>query len=392
MVNVCDGCGNSVRYILTEARDYYGYGNDPLFCANCVTECGWCEYAFRDIADHYYRCSECGDGFCPDADYNWCDECESRQCESCYCTECESASVRPYHYRPHYMPKGVFGKGNPLLGVELEVGGDTRTIVDVVHRFDDSEHHVYMKHDGSIVGVEVVTHPMTLDYAQAYPFARMVDMLATEGCYVEHPSMEYGLHVHVSRNGFYSPIHAMRWLMFIYRNECDITNRIARRYSEEWAPFNEPMRGELRNKAISPSHDSRYAAVNCTGDRTYELRFSAATLKPSEFYASIEFAHASVVYTSTLSVGDMYAGGALSWDMFAEWVAERENTYPALAGVSVDPRVAERRRSAAQAWADAIADMAADFDSPDEQCNGWRHGWDNWEVASECPLCNMEGN
>ena len=317
----CDNCGatESDDLSLNIAADVFSYpGRIRVFCDDCVGWCDTCCESYRDYSDHLSRyCDYCDTYYCPDADYEYCEDCDEIRCTDCGpCTRCHSA-IRQYSYRPHsYRPKGDFSN-SVLMGLELEVDGDQSDIVDAVHKYDDDESHIYLKHDGSIDGVELVTHPMTLDWAMQYPFGDLVRTIENHG---GRASNACGLHIHVSRNAFKrGSSHAMRWLMFLYRNAENITDYVARRESNQWAAWTKPRHRELFRKATGVHRGERYVAVNCNNGRTYELRFFASTLDETELLASLQFADASVEYTRALSAGDV-AAGALRWHRFATWL------------------------------------------------------------------------
>lgn len=304
---------------------------------------------------HFLTCSACGDGIsedCYDAgNYNYCGDCDAYFCaycdcdrshyednddDYCGCSECREARgdsgsrIRPWDWRPPvWRPKGNY-PAEPLLGLELEVGGSQSRIVQAVTQFDSDEHHVYMKYDGSIDGVELVTHPATLAWSRDYVWSEILGALRVAGSTVNDG---YGLHIHVSRNAFregrkQSATHQMSWLMFLYRHVFQL-EQLARRRSDQWASFRAPAKGELRNKAlIAPFHEDRYVAVNCNNTRTFELRFFKSTLDYTELMAALEFADASVHYTRSITTSDILRSNALTWQHFADWVAERD--YPHL--------------------------------------------------------------
>ncbi|MFM8798696.1 MAG: amidoligase family protein [Fluviibacter sp.] len=200
---------------------------------------------------------------------------------------------------------------------------------------DDSENHLYMKRDGSIEGVEIVSHPATLDWSRDYPYGKLLRELRKNNCHVDDG---YGLHVHVSRNAFRgvtnsSAAHQMSWLIFLYRN-VEALEHLARRSSERWASFRKPRKGELRHKALHVDDSSRYVAVNCNNERTYELRFFASTLVERELRAALEFADASVAYTKRIKTHDILRGNALSWDKFSDWASD--HNYPNLTAEMAD--------------------------------------------------------
>lgn len=280
-------------------------------------------------------CYRCDDTF-EYIDGYYCDSCDERHCENC--GECEScddddygraAGVHEWNYRPSpYRPKGEYPQ-RALMGVELEVGGRARSIVAAVRGIDAHEDHLYMKEDGSISGVEIVTHPMTLEWSKSFDFEGLLSGLRYAGSYVEDG---YGLHVHVSRNAFRrggkrSSQHAMTWLMFLYRN-AEQVQELARRTESRWAKFSAPRTGELARKANldRPDVDSdRYVAVNCNNTRTYELRFFRSTLSVQEFRAAIEFADASVEYTRAIKTADVLTGNGLTFGHFAQWLGQDDD-------------------------------------------------------------------
>ncbi|SIC52359.1 Putative amidoligase enzyme [Mycobacteroides abscessus subsp. abscessus] len=291
-------------------------------CVACGDE-GEEDHAFYCLYCREWRCNECG---CCE-DFGPCADDDDDDCS-------RDERVHGYSYRPYlFRPKGNY-PSHALLGVELEVGGDQSDIADVVESIDPGEDHLYMKEDGSISGVEIVTHPMTLQWARQYQFAELLNRLRDEACYVDEG---YGLHIHVSRNAFQrggkqSASHQMMWLLFMYRNVSDL-EKLARRTSSQWAAFVKPMPGELARKAQSIRSEPRYVAVNCNNEKTFELRFFMSTLDHVEFYAALEFADASVRYTHSIALQDVLRGKALTWRHFTEWV-KRHNYKHLLAEIT----------------------------------------------------------
>ncbi|MEX7474497.1 amidoligase enzyme [Mycobacterium adipatum] len=290
------------------------------------TRCDSCDEAVDESTGTYcesygvWNCEDCGSCSCEDCDPDETPERDSR--------------IHDWSYRPRkFRPKGNY-PSEVLLGVELEVGGDESDIADVVESFDPCEDHLYMKLDGSISGVEIVTHPMTLAWARDYPFGSILGGLRSAGCEVDSG---YGLHIHVSRNAFQrmgkqSAAHQMVWLLFMYRN-VDELERLARRSSDRWASFKKPVAGELARKAQTVQPDDRYVAVNCNNAKTFELRFFGSTLQETEFNAALEFADASVQYTRNLSTHQVVHEDAITWRSFVTWV-ERQDYRNLLAEIS----------------------------------------------------------
>lgn len=237
--------------------------------------------------------------------------------------------IQSWDYRPEkFRARGHHGR-NPLMGIELEVGGPRQPIAEIVTRVNSGTGHLYMKDDGSIDGVEIVTHPMTLAWARRFPFGPLLKELRGPG----HVTDGYGLHIHIARDSFrrcgkQSAAHQMIWLLFIYRNSVELV-KLARRKSDRWASFRTPYPGELARKAqVQPTDEDRYVAVNCSNADTFELRFFRSTLKRTEFYAALEFADASVRYTMAITSRDVLHSNAISWPHFVAWVCNHR--YPNL--------------------------------------------------------------
>lgn len=295
-----------------------------------IRHCEYCSDEINIYEDEYHSCSSCDNYRCLD-----CGECECWEDHDDDDYRRSDSRVHSYDYRPHFWtPKGEFPM-RPLMGVELEVHNDYNVdvIPDTVESIDPSASHLFVKEDGSLSsGLEIVSHPATLEWTRTYPWQDLLSQLQAEGC--ESPD-GYGLHVHVSRNAFRrqgkrSPTHQLTWLLFLHRNPLEL-QALARRADDQWASFRKPPRGELLRKAHA--HDgfgggNRYVAVNCNNQRTYELRFFKSTLDYGEFMAAVEFADASVEYTRTLKTADILQGQALTWPHFTEWAERHE--YPHL--------------------------------------------------------------
>lgn len=299
---------------------------------NTYTDCIDCGYSF-DTDDQgstaacgcCWRCDDCGSVYSGDSDDGDDYDDDGRNFGT--------GRIYSYDYRPSsFRPKGDYPSA-PLMGVELEVGGNGRDISSMVANHDPSENHLYCKYDGSIDGVEIVTHPMTLDWARGYDFEGLLRNLRSVGATAGDG---YGLHVHVSRNAFrragkHSSSHQMSWLMFMYRNSAEL-ELLARRRASRWASFRKPAKGELKEKAIQHqgTHHDRYVAVNCQNDKTYELRFFQSTVDATEFNAAMEFADASVEYTRGLDTSKVLRSNALAWSRFEDYVMSNEQRYPSL--------------------------------------------------------------
>jgi hypothetical protein len=308
---------------------------DGEVCPQCVRryyrECERCEQlseATFVAADGTVICDECVE------DYWTCDGCcelidSGNYCDSCQCDEDCSAGglVNGYNYKP--TPQ-FYGSGALYCGLELEVSAEQGQLCD---NAETAIGHLggvgYLKEDGSIngdtgYGFEIVTHPMSYDWAiEHFPWQMLTD-LEQAGC----TAAGNGLHVHVSRAGFETPSHVYRWMKFLYRNQRQVTI-LARRVSDHWAAFDEWDRRQVKNYAKG-AKGARYRAINTQNTDTFELRVFASSLRPQQVKAALGLAAASVEYTRNLAVTDIVWSGGWEWSGFVTWL-HRHALYAPLA-------------------------------------------------------------
>lgn len=256
-----------------------------------------------------------------------------------------------YDYRPHFR---LHGEGPVFFGIELEVSSDNSyNTLDYIR--GEVGQLAYLKSDGSVDGFELVTHPMSYDWAmEHFPWDMLPKLRSRYDCRVR--LSENGMHIHVSRAGFDGAAHLFRWMKFIYRNELDVS-RIARRSSNQWAQFHREVRSgqiyhaknELRHRLNKkhmeltggyrganfeedPTAYGRYHAINTQNQETLEMRMFASTLNPAKAKRSLQLAAASVEYTRQLRSHDVIRGG-WTWGAFTDWLADDLNAsrYPELA-------------------------------------------------------------
>lgn len=154
-----------------------------------------------------------------------------------------SFQLLSYGYKPSPLWKGGEGEepGLAYYGMEIEIScGRLDTMAWAAENFGTDL--VYLKHDGSVRGFEMVTHPMTFPWALEHFPWNYLSELRGRGCSIEPENN--GIHVHVSRSGFSGDAHTLRWFKLLYRNKENVT-RIARRNSS-WGTFSTThQRGQL---------------------------------------------------------------------------------------------------------------------------------------------------
>lgn len=304
----CDNCGCE----LTKDTVYHFDGS--YFCSECLDDstcicehCGdriWadensgtdsfvlCECCYDN---HYTTCESCGRiihqdyaNYDDDDDYPYCDDCYNR---------INTSSIHDYGYKPDPL---FFGEGNRYFGVELEIdegGKDSENADQLLFCANIEDEHIYIKSDGSLNdGMEIVTHPMTLDYHKTEMHWDSLCDKAIHLGYRSHKTTTCGLHIHINRSTFgdsrdmqdecisrvlyFVEHHWAELLKFSRRTEYTM-NKWAARYGYKNSPkdiLNHAKKGE----------NGRYACVNITNWNTIEFRMFRGTLKLNTIIATLE--------------------------------------------------------------------------------------------------------
>lgn len=173
-----------------------------------------------------------------------------------YCSECyhdirDHDSIHDYGYKPEPV---FYGDSSRYFGLELEIDGagkDCENADSLLNIANESDEHIYIKSDGSLdEGMELVTHPMSLDYHKSFCWEDIVRKAVYLG-YRSHQTNTCGLHIHVNRDSlgdtrdeqeevisrilYFVEHHWNELLKFSRRSEYAI-NRWAARYGYENTP------------------------------------------------------------------------------------------------------------------------------------------------------------
>ena len=231
--------------------------------------------------------------------YESSDEYDERPyCANCYYALDKDQSIHDYYYKP----EAVFhGKGPRFFGVELEIDGageraaNALALLNIANRDGDC---AYIKHDGSLnEGLEIVTHPMSLEYHRnKMPWAELCRKAASLG-YLSHRTTTCGLHVHVSRKAFGSAEQeqdaAIARVLYFFEKHWEELLKFSRRTPrqlERWAARygykEQPM--EILDFAKKGYHGGRYTCVNLQNTTTVEFRMFRGTLKANTIFATLE--------------------------------------------------------------------------------------------------------
>ena len=250
--------------------------------------------------DHYTSCERCGVLLQQDAAvYQEDDDYDERPyCPECYHALFRDKPIHDYYYKPEPQ---FYGTGPRFFGVELEIdqGGEdpdnARTLLCIANRAGSL---AYIKHDGSLdEGLELVTHPMSLDFQlQRMPWAELCRKAVSLG-YRSHRPGTCGLHIHVSRRAFgetearqdgviarilyFFEKHWEELLKFSRRTQRQL-DRWAARYGYQEQPM------DILDFAKKGRHGGRYTCINLQNPTTVEFRMFRGTLNCNTVLATLE--------------------------------------------------------------------------------------------------------
>ena len=275
---LCRDCGRRIW-----ADENEGSEDHPL-CQHCYerryTNCDRCGALLRTHQALYMY----GD-----------DDEEHAYCDTCY--HQVSAGVHDYCYKPVPI---FYGDGPRYLGVELEIdeagesGRQARWLCEAANR----EHeHIYIKHDGSLEdGLEIVTHPMTLDYHRTeMPWPEVIRCALDMG-YLSHQAGTCGLHVHVNRSSLGDTAEqredTIARILFFVENHWNELLRFSRRTGkqmEKWAArYGRKDDPKAVLHSAKASENGRYTCVNLNCVDTIEFRMFRGTLKYNTLIATLQ--------------------------------------------------------------------------------------------------------
>lgn len=355
----CEQCGDEV------APDDAIIISDNAYCDDCVRVCDSCEESCvsaemredDNIAvcndcydDHFITCEDCGaithnDDFVDVQDSYYCSSCvDNGSFHYCSdadatvhgyeedCRDCNSGSDE-YLHNYSYKPDPLFHDHRNIItrsplnnvryfGVELETTptrGNYRNDAAEYIGENISDDILYMKEDSSISsGFEIVTHPMTLQWARSFFPWEMLNEIEQRNMRAWNDS-HCGLHIHINRTAFRSHSHLAKFLLMVYRNEDEMVLFTGRR-SDDYAGYDSNERLRFVSRAKGDSVGRRHCAVNLQNDHTIELRVFRPSLKATTVQAYIEFCDALVEYAGTITVEDCVKRNALTFLAFTDWL------------------------------------------------------------------------
>ena len=238
----------------------------------------------------------------------------------------EEGIIHDYDYIPDtFTFYKTNGEEYPLyFGLEIELSGkttcedeeDTKKLLEEL-----PENEFYAIHDGSINGIEIVSHPMSYKHIQTINWDSFFQ-LAKELKY-DNEDHHAGLHIHISKDWFggHQSETLTKIIYLVYKYKYRITEEIADREPNEFCEYDHSTTKAVNDNDIFETYkqfslkydneDGKYSAINIDHKDTYEFRVFDGVTNVSDLFKRVEF-----VYKLALVVreNDIYSIQNVAWE------------------------------------------------------------------------------
>lgn len=238
----------------------------------------------------------------------------------------EEGIIHDYDYIPDtFTFYKTNGEEHPLyFGLEIELSGkttcedeeDTKKLLEKL-----PENEFYAIHDGSISGVEIVSHPMSYKHIQTIDWGNFFQLV--KELKYDNEDHHAGLHIHISKDWFggYQSETLTKIVYLVYKYKYRITEEIADREPNEYCEYDHSTMKAVNNNDIFETYrqftlkydneDGKYGAINIMHKDTYEFRVFDGATNVSDLFKRVEF-----VYKLALVVreNDIYSIQNVTWE------------------------------------------------------------------------------
>ena len=339
---VCDDCAEENYYRCMECGEWYSSNkiisdsNNQHLCEDCY-------------CDNYYTCAECGE-FVHQNNCYWDDARDEPYCEYCYNTEVGSRVINSYHsnddWTVHYTENEYndYMSDKLTLGLEIEVAGSAEHAEGFIDKVDNDL--IYLERDGSVAGFEIITQPMTRQYATRLFESKIVkgfDFLK-ENNFKGHNAG--GIHIHVglpydNELDFMSCLLKLKKMLYnLPTHMQDLLLLITQRKSDNlkrWSNNKYCRKLTLQNCTLQ---DNRYELLNIDSrTRTLEFRMFNSNLRTERIMKNIEVVLSLLDYVETYYTVEMYDKNLFTW---LDYVKRNEEKYPNLVRFIDDDKIKDK--------------------------------------------------
>lgn len=289
---ICDECGEH-----SDSVQYYGGMIGASICSECADNVEYCEVCGNAVwyVNAYRRERD-------DEELIFCSEDCLDQYEGRH-----SSYVYSYCHKPTPIFYGSDKPNARYYGVECELDTEDgcprmRAEEEIYDKFSN---YVYMKYDGSLSegGVEIVSHPMTLEYHRdTMQWEKLFDIARNSGLESREGA---GFHIHVSNGSFKDVVKTQANLVRMFNKFWEeIVDFSGRDYWEldDWAgkPYIADLYANDNDIVSAIEEEGRYTAVNLQNASTTEIRVMASVDTFRDFMARLDFVDNAVEIADTM--------------------------------------------------------------------------------------------
>ncbi len=304
------------------------YDYNYVSCVNCsgdfhIDNCynhdgdSYCDVCHSEIIT---CCEGCGDFYYND-DVRFNGRDDNYLCESCY-AEVQPREINDYGYEPIFNYNKMPSENNVLLGIELEIECHNLEVQDVAKNYvnflneNNLDDNFYLKSDGSLSnGIEIVSHPSTLQYHKKFNYRKMLQFLKDEKC-TSYKGGSCGIHVHIDRN--YLRNNDIKKMAVFFDNAKIEINKFSQRGNHvDYCKHVEYNLNDYKN--YDYRNDDRYSELNLNS-HTLEIRIARGTLDYERFSTWLMFCDALVYFVKN------HSAMAMNWKNFMEYL-KHSNRY-----------------------------------------------------------------
>ena len=285
----------------------------------------WCDYCCSEYLCH---CADCGGEVVTDDSY-YCDDCQDDSyCGICYDNHIaghNSGPIHDYGYKPEPQ---FMGKGPRYFGVELEIdgAGQDQDNAEKILEHSKDEALFYIKSDASLEdGLEIVTHPASLDYhLTRFPWDA-ISTTARDLEYKSHDAKTCGLHVHVSRaalgkNRAARELAISKLIVLLWRHWHRLYT-FSRRSSDRWCRQQYDF-DKLSQAGLDDAKNKGHSVVlNVSNRDTIEFRIFRGSLNVRTLKAALRMV--DVLINIAMSHGILWIAQSRWEDILAECESDR---------------------------------------------------------------------
>lgn len=325
---VCDDCAEENYCQCMECGEWYS--SDKI-----ITDTEG-QYLCEDCyCDNYYTCAECGEFVHQDNAYL--DEgTDDMYCEYCYSNVVQNRFINSYHsnddWTIHLTENELdnYMSDKLTLGLEIEVAGSAKHAEGFMERVDNDL--IYLESDSSVAGFEIITQPMTREYATEV----FTDKISKGFEFLKEHNFKGhnagGIHIHVrlpyDNLDFMSCIFKLKKLLYNLPS-CmqDLLLLISQRSSDKLKRWSDNTCNELTLQDCM-IQGTRYELLNMDSrTQTLEFRMFNSNLRTERIMKNIEVVLSLIDYVETYYTVEIYDKNLFTW---LDYVERNEEKYPNL--------------------------------------------------------------